>query len=135
MNGRRWFLKRAAMAPAAAAMAPGMIAAQAGAITVGGLINRGGAAQAAPTGEEWAPWLQAGMGKKAWRLLDRKRDAEIMRQTQYGRAMFGVLHADIAGLHSLSPAAKARMQVKRDQAWYEEQDVLYRLLYPQRDDD
>lgn len=132
MNGRRWFLKRAAMAPAAAAMAPGMIAAQAGAITVGGLS---GAPSPQAAGGEWAPWLQAGMGKKAWRLLDRKRDAEIMRQSQYGRAMFGVLHADIAGLHSLSPAAKARMQVKRDQAWYEEQDVLRRLLYPQRDDD
>lgn len=132
MNGRRWFLKRAAMAPAAAAMAPGMIAAQAGAITVGGLSGAGGS----PTGAgEWAPWRDAGMAQSAWRLLNKQRDAEIQRQRQYAQAMLGVLHADIAGLHSLSPAAKARMQVKREREMYERHDALHRLLYPNRDDE
>lgn len=131
MNGRRWFLKRAAMAPAAmAAMPAAVVQASVSHNAFGSAIG-----MAVPTTNTPDPWEALGISKRVWKAMDRERDLWNWRASVYRTALMGAVDGDIAGLMSLSPAAKARMQRNRIMQHHAEDDQRRLRLWPARDDD
>lgn len=130
---RRKALQRLGMGAVAAPMMPAAMARS----VANNLVMPAVPQSAAPPTPDapYEPWTLANMSKRTWRALYRERDKRLMRRNLYRDAMLGVVEADIAGLHSLSPAAKARMQVARTWHRHEEDDRSRAIIFPSQDDD
>lgn len=126
---RRAALKKLGLAAAAPVAMPGALAQAM--IPVGPPIAGGGSTKVASL----PPWVRAGLPEPLWKLLRRQRDEEERRRWQWERAMLGVIEADIQGMQSLSPVAKARMQVRRAVARINEEQQSYRRLWGDPYDD